>query len=222
MSFIESIAREIQEDARFVGAWLGNKTRGGTFEGRRGPVVGIRGWMAGWPEDGLPNYMKGGDVGGILTDFGRQDGRVDYYVDKLHEVVKEWRDPVLVGMSMGGIVVARYAQRIGWENIKGAMVVGVPLGGVKWFECVKMWGGVYADLAPNSQLLRELGKLIVPEGKQLVGIYADNDLKIGPPARHMTIPFTKTVVIPNVAHGEVQRNQKLWRELDKIVGGREL
>lgn len=175
------------------------------FEGKRGPLVGIRGWLGRWSSSGLRKYMSEQNVEGILLDFGLQTKEVDKYVKQLNEELSPFSRTIVVGYSMGGVIAMRYLQTYGSSKINRLITVGSPFNGVGMLRLFDQFGDVYKDLAPSSKLLEELKNLKTPR-VEVLNIFASYDQFVGDP-NSISVPGKK-IVLPVVGHNNLMNNVK--------------
>jgi len=159
--------------------------------------------------------MKLRGVGGILTDFGSQVGRIDDYLNSLKKEVELFDgEVVLVGFSMEAILALRYVLEEKWRQVKTVVAMSAPIRGMAVFNYLPLV--ISQDLRPKSLLLAEVNNLEIPTGKNLWFVYGEYD-------QHFLIPqsFPKgsqIETVPGTGHGAIANSYKSWEEtMDKIL-----
>jgi pimeloyl-ACP methyl ester carboxylesterase len=214
---MSALLTEAQESLHYLTCTVRGLTGSKTISGSRGPIIGVHGWMSGWVDKGLTHYMRTQDIGGILTDFGRQDKSVDQYLESLDQIVTVFPNAIGVGMSMGGLLLQLYELNYPHNSLRGIMLIGAPFGGVEAFNYVQGLGGIYSDLIPTSSFLENLRRREPTKNKPRVNILAHQDFHIGPPTKHQ-VPFLENIVVQAQGHSDLQNNPRWWSDkLDIMV-----
>lgn len=217
MASVKEIIYEILSSIGYVGDRLFGITRITETPGKGKTIVGIHGILGGWTKQGLYKYLIEHNLKGLLLDFGWQTGAIDKYANKLASEVEKRniKQPILVGYSMGGLIVIRYAQKYGWDKVEKVITIAAPVHGSKAAHLIG-WLAAGKDMFPESNFLKELRKTKPPREK-LVCISGKWDQFVG---QEDVLAGCEVVHVPLGGHTTLQRHSdNLKSVLDKYLLG---
>jgi len=159
------------------------------------PIIVISGHGGGATRSDFLYLIKKLKRPGIVVDFGLQTGYVDIYSKKLDIYAKDKR-VVLIGISMGGIIAARYIQKHGWKNINQLITVCAPFQGVNVPKLLNFLNSVQ-DLRSGSAFMKEVKLFKAPKNK-MVCIYGKWDQYMKPESA--TVNGAKNIQLDTYGH----------------------
>lgn len=181
-------------------------------DGKR--IIGIRGWLGGWNRNGFLRYSQERCLSGSLLELGLQNGMVDSYIKRICTEINRRPNSTMVAYSMGGLIALRYLQFHGSSKINKLILIGCPLNGTRHARYLQRLGGVYADLAPQSKLLKELQNF--DPGIETVHLLAAWDQFVGNP-QNIQGPGQK-IILPINGHIQLMNDSKhVGKVLDEIL-----
>jgi pimeloyl-ACP methyl ester carboxylesterase len=132
----------------------------------RGPdIVVVHGIFGGF-HSSLENYFKKRKQHTFLLDWGVQTDHFDYYVNKLVSFLADNKIeyPILLGMSVGGLVAIECANRIGWNKVHKVITVATPYRGIGAIKIADIFDGV-RELRRDSIFLQSILDPKIPQEK---------------------------------------------------------
>lgn len=205
-----SLKKELVEDLRFyiIETRTEKPFQSYEFEGSSGPIIGVHGVTGGWSKNGLKKFMTENNVSGSLMYLGNLLGKIDSYLPAVDAEVKKHTYPTLVGLSVGGLILLRYASAYkAWDKINKIITIGTPFMGYTKF--LKTIFPKLEDLTGSSDILTEIRKLQPPKDK-VISIFAKEDKMIPKPNKiQLNWP---SIITDAQGHGDILNHQTWWKD----------
>jgi pimeloyl-ACP methyl ester carboxylesterase len=130
----------------------------------------------------------------------------------------------VVGHSLGGLVATYLLKALDrGRRVRRVVTLGTPHRGtpaalfgafVLGFFSRAIW-----QMIPGSPLLRELARLPVPDGSEVVAVASDADSLVpGPFARPRLMPRLRCVGLPGLGHVEFLTSPLAFRFVERVLG----
>lgn len=210
--FKMSMINSTFEDARFLKEIITNNAWGSfVFEGKSGPIIGIHGVLAGWPKNGVRQFMAKYSVKGQLLFLGHLLKGLEEYDKYIDEAIKKYPNSLIVGCSAGGILALEYVNRKKlWNKINKIVTIASPLNGmaIKY----RFLGKTTKQLTRNSNYLKMILNIKPPKGK-VVSIFAQYDKFVGNP-NLMKLNWPKIITTAK-SHGDLQNHYDWFDDILK-------
>lgn len=184
------------------------------------PIVLIHGWMTGnvlyLP---FKKYLEKQGFRVYMPNFGLQMEDLHIYPKVLDSYLKnkQIKNPVLVGISTGGLVSIEYAQKIDeWKTVKKLITIATPFKG-SYAAYLSVLSKSVKQLRPNSSYMRYIDDSVEAHPQKVVNIVAKSDQLVY--RSSSTLPGIKTIVIPVIGHVKLHAfSQKTFATVAKIAG----
>ncbi|MGE5041596.1 MAG: esterase/lipase family protein [Candidatus Levyibacteriota bacterium] len=185
------------------------------------PIVIVHGWMTGnvlylffkW-------YLEKKGFRVYMPNLGLQMEDLHIYPKILSNYLKEKqiKEPVLVGISTGGLVSIEYAQKIdGWKTVKKLITIATPFKG-SYAAYLSVLSKSVKQLRPNSAYMRYIDESVEAHPQKVVHLVAKADQLVY--RTSSTLPGIKTIIIPVIGHVKLHAfSQKTFEAVARIAGG---
>ena len=184
-------------------------------KGKHGPLIVVGGVAGFWSYKHLFPYLIERDVEFYVVDFSWKGGSIDEYTETLRKFIAKHniRNFVLVGYSMGGLVVTRFLQKYDSKILKKVISLGAPYYG-NWMSSVFFWNKTYRDMLPSSHIVHELKNYKPPKDK-LVCVYSPKDQYIA--TGNAVLHGSEAIEISVPGHNRFLQSHKLDPVFDRYI-----
>ncbi len=183
------------------------------------PIILVHGWMTGnvlyLP---FKKYLEKKGFQVFMPSFGLQMEDLHIYPKQLAKYIedKKIKNPVIVGISTGGLVSIEYAQKIDeWKTIKKLVTVATPFKG-SYAAYLSILSTSVKQLRPNSSYMKYIDESVEAHPEKVVNIVAKADQLVY--RNSSTLPGIKTIIIPVIGHVKLHAfSHKTFNEIVKIA-----
>lgn len=183
------------------------------------PIVIVHGWMTGnilyLP---FKKYLEKKGFQVYLPSFGLQMEDLHTYPKMLAEYLnqKKIKNPVIVGISTGGLVSIEYAQKIDkWKTVKKLITIATPFKG-SYAAYLSLLSTSVKQLRPNSTYMRYIDDSVEAHPEKVINIVAKSDQLVY--RNSSTLPGIKTIIIPVIGHVKLHAfSKKTFETVAKIA-----
>ncbi len=183
------------------------------------PIILVHGWMTGnvlyVP---FKKYLEKKGFQVFMPSFGLQMEDLHVYPKQLARYIEknEIKNPVIVGISTGGLVSIEYAQKIDeWKSIKKLVTIATPFKG-SYAAYLSVLSKSVKQLRPKSAYMQYIDNSVEAHPEKVINIVAKSDQLVY--RNSSTLPGIKTIVIPVIGHVKLHAfSQKTFETVVKIA-----